>query len=145
LSNLRLVSLLSTSGFMETTTPCLFRHVSRPISFVLVVDDFGIKYQNRDDYDYLISCLSRLYLVKSHPLPPSSWALPSLTIAPSAPSLLLTQATLTPCCTAFAPTASSRLHHRPSITLPFTARPPLNTQPPIPPHPPPLRKRKSSR
>jgi hypothetical protein len=68
LSNLRLVSLLSASGFLETTTPCLFRHVSRPISFVLVIDDFGIKYQNRDDYDYLISCLSRLYHVKSHPI-----------------------------------------------------------------------------
>ncbi len=68
LSNLRLVSLLSASGFLETTTPCLFRHVSRPISFVLVVDDFGIKYQNRDGYDYLISCLSRLYHVKSHPI-----------------------------------------------------------------------------
>ena len=68
LSNMRLVSLLSASGFIETTTPCLFRHVSRPISFVLVVDDFGIKYQNRDDYDYLISCLSRLYHVKSHPI-----------------------------------------------------------------------------
>jgi hypothetical protein len=68
LSNLRLVSLLSESDFLETSTPCLFRHVSRPISFVLVVDDFGIKYQNRDDYDYLISCLSRLYLVKPHPI-----------------------------------------------------------------------------
>ncbi len=38
LSNLRLVA----SGFLETTTPCLFRHVSRPISFVLVVDDFAL-------------------------------------------------------------------------------------------------------
>jgi hypothetical protein len=66
LSNLRLVSILSASGFLETATPCLFRKVSHPISFVLVVDDFGIKYQNRDDYDYLISCLFLLYLVKSH-------------------------------------------------------------------------------
>ncbi len=29
LSNIRLVSLLSESGFLETSTPCLFRHVSR--------------------------------------------------------------------------------------------------------------------
>ena len=43
LSNLRVVSLLSSFGFHETTTPCLFRHVSRNISFVLVVDDFGVK------------------------------------------------------------------------------------------------------
>ncbi len=66
LSNLRLLSLLSQSGFLETRTPCLFRHVSRPITFVLVVDDFGVKYQNRDDFDFLVSCLSRLYHVKSH-------------------------------------------------------------------------------
>ena len=68
LSNLRLLSLLSQSGFLETRTPCLFRHVSRPITFVLVVDDFGVKYQNRDDFDFLVSCLSRLYHVKSHPI-----------------------------------------------------------------------------
>ncbi len=41
LSNRRLVSLLSSFGFLETSTPCLFRHLTRPISFVLVVDDFG--------------------------------------------------------------------------------------------------------
>ena len=63
LSNLRLVSLLSQSGFVETSTPCLFRHVSRPIAFILVV-----KYQNRDDFDYLVSSLSHLYQVKAHPV-----------------------------------------------------------------------------
>jgi hypothetical protein len=67
-SPIRLLSLLSQSGFLETRTPCLFRHVSRPITFVLVVDDFGVKYQNRDDFDFLVSCLSRLYQVKSHPI-----------------------------------------------------------------------------
>jgi hypothetical protein len=71
LSNLRLLllsSLLAQSGFLETRAPSLFRHVSRPITFVLVVDDFGVKYQNRDDFD-------------------------SLTIAPSALSLSLTLGT----------------------------------------------------
>jgi hypothetical protein len=68
LSNLRLVSLLSSAGFFETRTPCLFRHLTRPIAFVLVVDDFGIKYQNRDDFDYLVSSLSRLYQVKASPV-----------------------------------------------------------------------------
>ena len=42
LSNLRLVQLLSSFGFVETSTPCLFRHTSRPITFVLVVDDLGV-------------------------------------------------------------------------------------------------------
>jgi hypothetical protein len=68
LSNLRLVSLLSFAGFIETRTSCLFRHLTRPIAFVLVVDDFGIKYQNRDDFDYLVSSLSRLYQVKASPV-----------------------------------------------------------------------------
>ena len=42
--------------------------VTRSIAFVLVVDDFGIKYQNRDDFDYLVSSLSRLYQVKASPV-----------------------------------------------------------------------------
>ena len=68
LSQLRLVSLLAQSGFLETQTPCLFRHLTRPIAFVLVVDDFGVKYQNRDDFDFLVSALSPLYQVKAHPI-----------------------------------------------------------------------------
>ncbi len=67
LSNLRLVGLLASFGFFETTTPGFFRHVSRPISFVLVVDDFGVKYHSKVDFDYLVSCLTTLYQVKSHP------------------------------------------------------------------------------
>ena len=57
LSNERLVRLLAYWGFVETSTPCLFRHPTRSIAFVLVVDDFGIKYHSRDDYDYLVKCL----------------------------------------------------------------------------------------
>ena len=68
LSNERLVSLLSQWGFIQTSTPCLFRHPTRSIAFVLVVDDFGIKYHSRDDFDYLVQCLSTLYHVKAHPL-----------------------------------------------------------------------------
>ena len=67
LSNTRGVNLLSSFGFFETTTPCLFKHVSRDIVFVLVVDDFGVKYHNRVDFDYLVSCLTSLYHVKAHP------------------------------------------------------------------------------
>jgi hypothetical protein len=69
LSNLRLVSLLSTFGFHETSTSsCLFKHVSRPILFVLVVDDFGVKYTTRSNFDFLVSCLSTLYHAKAHPI-----------------------------------------------------------------------------
>ncbi len=57
LSNLRLVSLLSSVGFLETRTPCLFRHLTRSIAFVLVDADFGIS----DDFDFLVFASSRLY------------------------------------------------------------------------------------
>ena len=68
LSNLRLVQLLSSFGFVETSTPCLFRHTSRSITFVLVVDDFGVKYQHRADFDFLVMCLSNIYHSKAHPI-----------------------------------------------------------------------------
>jgi hypothetical protein len=67
-SNLRLVSLLSFFGFYETSTPCLFKHVSRSILFVSVIDDFGVKYSLCSDFDFLVSCLSTLYHAKAHPI-----------------------------------------------------------------------------
>jgi hypothetical protein len=68
LSNLRLVQLLLSFGFVEMSTPCLFRRTSRPITFVNVIDDFGVKYQYRADFDFLVSCLSNLYYCKAHPI-----------------------------------------------------------------------------
>jgi hypothetical protein len=69
LSNLRLVCLLSNFCFYETSTPCcLFKHVSRSILFVLVVDNFGVKCSLRSDFDFLVSCLSTLYHAKVHPV-----------------------------------------------------------------------------
>jgi hypothetical protein len=64
LSHLRLVQLLLSYDFVETSTLCLFRHKTRPITFCLVVDDFGVKYQHPADFDFLVICLSNLY----HPL-----------------------------------------------------------------------------
>ena len=46
----------------------MFRHLTRPISFVLVVDDFGVKYHSKVDFDFLVSALSSLYQVKAHPV-----------------------------------------------------------------------------
>jgi hypothetical protein len=68
LSNIHLVQLLSSYDFVETSTPCLFRHKTRPITFCLVVDDFGVKYQHRADFDFLVTCLSNLYHCKAHPI-----------------------------------------------------------------------------
>ena len=68
LCKLDLVALLLSWGFHETDTPCLFRHATRKITFCLVVDDFGIKYDEQDDLDYLVDCLSSKYHVKVHPV-----------------------------------------------------------------------------
>ena len=62
LAQQRLVAHLSASGFVSCpNTPCLFRHVTRAIAFTLVVDDFGVKYTDKDDVEYLISTLTQLY------------------------------------------------------------------------------------
>ena len=42
-------------------TPGLWKHKTRPKYFTLVVDDFGIKYQNKTDIEHLISTLKRFY------------------------------------------------------------------------------------
>ena len=63
LSQLRLLSHLESHGFYETATPMLFRHVSRPISFTLVVDDFGVKYSDVADCRFLRTCLEEQYEV----------------------------------------------------------------------------------
>ena len=42
-------------------SPGLFKHISRDISFTLVVDDFGVKYTNKNDVIHLISTLKKVY------------------------------------------------------------------------------------
>jgi hypothetical protein len=41
----------------------LWKHKTKTIQFVLVVDDFGIKYINKDDLDHLIRTLEKYYEV----------------------------------------------------------------------------------
>ena len=43
--------------------PGLFLHKTRPISFTLCVDDFGIKYTRKQDIDYLINTIQQHYKV----------------------------------------------------------------------------------
>ena len=45
-------------------TPGLWKHKTRPISFTLVVDDFGIKYTNKDDIDHLFATIKEKYPLK---------------------------------------------------------------------------------
>jgi hypothetical protein len=46
-----------------THIPGLWTHSTRNITFSLVVDDFGIKYTNRDDAIHLITALTEIYTV----------------------------------------------------------------------------------
>jgi hypothetical protein len=51
-------------GYKETRTPGLFLHETRPISFTLVVDDFGIKYTDKNDVQHLKTSLEEIYTMK---------------------------------------------------------------------------------
>ena len=44
-----------------SNTPGLWKHKTRPISFTLVVDDFGIKYVGKEHFDHLIWCIKQTY------------------------------------------------------------------------------------
>jgi len=62
LANKFLRKRLALKGYYECKqTPGLWRHVTHPISFTLVVDDFGVKYTNKADVNHLIECLKENY------------------------------------------------------------------------------------
>ncbi len=55
---------LNQEGYYQSqTVPGLWKHKTKTIQFVLVVDDFGIKYISKDDLDHLISTLEKHYEV----------------------------------------------------------------------------------
>ena len=64
LAQQRLFKHLTTQGYHETATPCLFRHTSNGITFALVVDDFGIKYTSEASVSHLLHTLQSLYEIK---------------------------------------------------------------------------------
>ena len=58
LSNKLLKKRLAPTGYYELPhTPGMWKHVSRPISFTLVVDDFGVKYVGKKNADHLVAAL----------------------------------------------------------------------------------------
>jgi hypothetical protein len=59
-----IVAHMAKHGYKETRTPGLFVHETRPISFTLVVDDFGIKYTNKNDVEHLKTSLEEIYTMK---------------------------------------------------------------------------------
>ena len=46
-------------------TPGLWKHITRPITFTLVVDDFGIGYSDRDDLNHLLHALEQHYKIST--------------------------------------------------------------------------------
>ncbi|MCP4749222.1 MAG: hypothetical protein GY874_24265, partial [Desulfobacteraceae bacterium] len=62
LANKQLKKYLAPAGYYEVAhTPGLWRHVTRPIQFSLVVDDFGVKYVGKEHTDHLIATLRKHY------------------------------------------------------------------------------------
>jgi hypothetical protein len=62
LANKKLRQKLALFGYHKCIdTPGLWKHESRPLTFTLVVDDFGVKYEKKEDADHLISSIKSTY------------------------------------------------------------------------------------
>lgn len=62
LAYIKLIKHLVIDGYVPTgQTPGLFKHLLRPVSFSLVVNDFGIKYVGKEHADHLLQCLEKEY------------------------------------------------------------------------------------
>jgi hypothetical protein len=58
LTNQLLARRLAIHGYHQTKfTPSLWRHVTRPIQFTRVVDDFGVQYLGKEHAQHLIDAL----------------------------------------------------------------------------------------
>ena len=64
LAQQRMVKHLATAGYSQSTIiPCLFRHATNGVSFVLVVDDFGVKISDTAGRDHLLATLREQYKI----------------------------------------------------------------------------------
>jgi len=64
IANDQLIPILAAAGYHQAEhTPGLFTHEWRPITFSLVVDDFGIKYVGKEHADHLIKVLEEKYTI----------------------------------------------------------------------------------
>ena len=66
LANEYLRKKLAPHGYYETKhTPELWKHISRPMQFTLVVDDFGVKYTRRKDAEHMLGILEKEFTALS--------------------------------------------------------------------------------
>ena len=64
LAQQQLIKRLNKAGYHQSvTTPGFWKHEWRPISFTLVVDDFGVKYVGKQNADHLVSVLQEHYAI----------------------------------------------------------------------------------
>ena len=64
LANKLLRERLAPHGYFECRhTPGLWKHVTRPVQFSLVVDDFGVKYVGKEHANHLVSTLKKYYKI----------------------------------------------------------------------------------
>ena len=64
LANDQLQAHLLSHGYKQAPhTPGLFTHETRPITFSLIVDDFGVKYVGEEHAEHLIASLQSLYKI----------------------------------------------------------------------------------
>lgn len=62
LANKLLKERLAPEGYFEVrNTPGLFKHITSPVAFSLVVDEFGVKYVGRQHADHLANALKKHY------------------------------------------------------------------------------------
>ncbi len=62
LANKKLRRKLAPFGYHKcVVTPGLWKHESQPLIFTLVADDFGVKYENKEDADHLIASIKSTY------------------------------------------------------------------------------------
>jgi hypothetical protein len=60
----KLVAKLAPHGYVPCPrTPGLWKHITRPITFCLVVDDFGVKYVGKHNAEHLLAALQSEYAV----------------------------------------------------------------------------------
>lgn len=60
-----LVEHLASHGYIQcTNTPCVFKHVNNSAVFTLVVDDFLVKYKQKEDAEHLFAALREKYKLK---------------------------------------------------------------------------------
>jgi hypothetical protein len=66
LANELLQRNLAKDGYRPTHhTHGIWTHDTRPISFSLVVDDFGVKYVGREHAEHLMACIKKKYNISS--------------------------------------------------------------------------------